>query len=313
MNRRQRANVIAEQDEATAIADRALGAYLGLAIGDALGATVAHLSAREIALEFGVHSRLIGGGWLGLKPGQVTDDTEMALCVGRALTKAGGWNLRAVCDELAAWLRSAPIDVGHACRRGFRRYIVEGTVQAVATEGHATNGACARNLPVVLACLDQTDLLDRYTLDQCHISHHHPLADAAALALARMTRALILGHGMAAARAEANTLVREHPVFMFKNYRGPCSADIVDTVRMVLCQYFAANDPRACLIATVNQGDDADTSGALVGMLAGATWGAAALPVEWLRRLDRTIAAEIRAQVAALLQIAHVSSTAATA
>jgi ADP-ribosyl-[dinitrogen reductase] hydrolase len=81
----------------------------------------------------------------------------------------------------------------------------------------------------------------------------------------------------------------------------------------VLCQYFEVSDPRACLIATVNQGDDADTSGALVGMLAGATWGAAALPVEWLRRLDRTIAAEIRAQVAALLQIAHVSSTAATA
>lgn len=302
-----------ERDEATAIADRALGAYLGLAIGDALGATVAHLSAREIALEFGVHSRLIGGGWLGLKPGHVTDDTEMALCVGRALTKTGGWNLRAVCDELAAWLRSAPIDVGHACRRGFRRYIVEGTVHAVATEGHATNGACARNLPVVLACLGRPDRLDRCTLDQCHISHHHPLADAAALTLARMTHALILGHGIAAARAEANALVREHPNFAFKTYRGPCSADIVDTVRTVLHQYFAANDLRACLIATVNQGDDADTSGALAGMLAGATWGAAALPADWLRRLDRTVATEIRAQVAALVQIAGISSAAVIA
>jgi ADP-ribosyl-[dinitrogen reductase] hydrolase len=304
---------MAEQDEATAIADRALGAYLGLAIGDALGATVAHLSAREIALEYGVHSRLIGGGWLGLKPGQVTDDTEMALCIGRALTKTAGWNLRAVCDEFAAWLRSAPIDVGHACRRGFRRYIVEGTVHAVATEGHATNGACARNLPVVLTCLGRPEKLDRCTLDQCHISHHHTLADAAAVTLARMTQALILGHGMTAGRAEANALVREHPVFMFKNYRGPCSADIVDTVRMVLCQYFAADDLRTCLITTVNQGGDADTSGALVGMLAGATWGTAALPAEWLRRLDRTVAAEIRAQVPALLQIAGVSSAAAIA
>ena len=71
--------------------DRALGAYLGFAIGDALGATVEFLTPGEIASEYGVHARMIGGGWLKLKPGQVTDDTEMALCVGRAIsTRAAG-------------------------------------------------------------------------------------------------------------------------------------------------------------------------------------------------------------------------------
>ena len=297
---------MAKQHEDEGIADRALGAYLGLAIGDALGATVAHQSPREIALAFGVHSRLIGGGWLNLKPGQVTDDSEMALCVGRALISANGWNLRAVCDELAQWLRSAPIDVGPTCRRGFRRYIVEGTVQAVASDGHASNGALARNLPVILASLGDRDALERRTLQQCRISHHHPLADAAAVTLARMVEALILGQSAATVRAEANALVREHPIFAFRTYRGPCSADVVDTVRTVLRQYFEAENFRSCLTATVNLGDDADTTGALAGMLAGATCGANALPADWLRRLDRTVAAEIRTQAHDLLRIADV-------
>ena len=84
--------------------DRALGAYLGLAVGDALGATVEFLMPREIQAQYGVHLEIVGGGWLRLKPGAVTDDTEMSLALGRALLASGGWNLKAVADEFAAWL-----------------------------------------------------------------------------------------------------------------------------------------------------------------------------------------------------------------
>ncbi|MDP2804662.1 MAG: ADP-ribosylglycohydrolase family protein, partial [Gallionellaceae bacterium] len=59
--------------------DRATAAYLGLAIGDALGSTVEFMTPREIALQYGTHNTLRGGGWLHLKPGQVTDDTTMSL------------------------------------------------------------------------------------------------------------------------------------------------------------------------------------------------------------------------------------------
>ncbi|MCK7473978.1 MAG: ADP-ribosylglycohydrolase family protein [Rhodopseudomonas palustris] len=58
--------------------DRALAAYLGFAIGDALGATVEFMTKGEIAAQYGIHRDIIGGGWLKLKPGQITDDTEMA-------------------------------------------------------------------------------------------------------------------------------------------------------------------------------------------------------------------------------------------
>ena len=71
--------------------DRALGAYLGLALGDALGATVEFMTPREIAHQFahqgGVHRHIVGGGWLKLAPGQVTDDTTMSLALGEALLR----------------------------------------------------------------------------------------------------------------------------------------------------------------------------------------------------------------------------------
>jgi ADP-ribosyl-[dinitrogen reductase] hydrolase len=68
-----------------AILARAEAAYLGLALGDALGATVEFMTPREIAHHYGVHREIVGGGWLKLKAGQVTDDTGMSLALGEAI------------------------------------------------------------------------------------------------------------------------------------------------------------------------------------------------------------------------------------
>ena len=61
---------------------------------------------------------------------------------------------------------------------------------------------------------------------------------------------------------------------------------------------------RACITETVNWGGDADTAGALAGMLSGATYGASTIPDAWLKRLDSKVATEIRNQVPELLAIA---------
>jgi len=288
------------------VRDRALGAYLAFAIGDALGATVEFMTPGEIAAQYGVHSRMIGGGWLKLRPGQVTDDTEMALCIGRAIIAYPDWSVNAVCDEFAAWLKRVPVDVGNTTRRGIRRYIVEGSVAAPMNDGDAGNGACVRNLPVALATLHDEQKFTDWTLSQCHITHNHPLSDAAALVLGRMLQRLILGGGMVAARAEAKRLIDTHAEFRFDRFRGPCSAYVVDTVRTTLNRYFLTDSVRACITETVNMGGDADSSGALAGMLAGATYGAASIPQGWLRRLDPEVVAEIEAQTDRLLAVAGI-------
>jgi ADP-ribosyl-[dinitrogen reductase] hydrolase len=294
---------------APGLEDRALAAFLGFAIGDALGATVEFLTREEIVAKYGRHRKIIGGGWLRLAPGQVTDDTELSLALGRSLLRRGGFDGVDVCEEFAEWLRGGPVDVGNTCRRGIRRYITQGTLAGPLREADAGNGAAMRVLPVALATFGHAANAKAWTTSQSHITHHHPLSDAVALTLVYMTQGLLDGNGKvsarkASARETADALTRAYPELCFEPYQGKCSAYVVETMQTVLHFYFATHSFDACLIETVNQGGDADTTGAMAGMLAGATYGLSAIPQDWLVKLDRKVVAEIRNQVPQLLALA---------
>lgn len=281
--------------------DRALGAYLGLAVGDALGAPVEFMTAREIAHR-GTHREMTGGGWLKLKPGQITDDTEMALCLGRAWIEHGGWNAQAAADHFVRWMKSHPIDIGNTCRRGIRRYMLESTLQGAVSEGDGGNGAAMRIAPIVIATFGNDAEFVRAALEQARITHHHPLSDAAVLALGRMVHALLAGDGVKECRKLANALIESQPTFKFSPYPGRASGYIVDTMQTVLHHFFTTDSFESCVVETVNRGEDADTTGAIAGMLAGALYGAEAIPKRWLEKLDASIKAEIKQQTQKLLK-----------
>ncbi|OIQ78939.1 ADP-ribosyl-[dinitrogen reductase] glycohydrolase [mine drainage metagenome] len=280
---------------------RALGAYLGLAVGDALGAPVEFLTRREIA-QRGIHREMTGGGWLKLRPGQTTDDTEMSLCLGRAWIQADGWDARLAAEQFAAWLKHYPIDVGNTCRRGIRRYMLDGTLQAPPSDGDGGNGAAMRILPVALATFGDDAAFRHAALAQAHLTHHHPLSDAATLTLGRMMHCLMSGQGVVACRKLANALVEAHPQFRFRPYPGRASGYIVDTMQTVLHHFFHTDSFEDCVVETANCGEDADTTGAIVGMLAGALYGVEAIPVRWLAALDPAVREEIEHQTHVLLK-----------
>jgi len=284
---------------------RALGAYLGFAIGDALGATVEFMTPREIGALYGLHRDIIGGGWLKLKAGQVTDDTQMSLALGHSIVADSGFSPLAAAEAFAAWLKTKPVDVGATCRRGIRRFIVDGSLEAPSGDGDAGNGACMRNLPVALASLGDDQAFTAWTIAQCHLTHNHPLSDAASLALGRMVQHLVLGEGIKACRTEANHLVAAQPMFRFEPYPRRASAYIVDTVQTVLHYFFRSDGFESCVIQVVNRGDDADTTGALAGMLSGAAFGVENIPNYWLKKLDKDVALQIIAQTEALMQFAR--------
>jgi ADP-ribosyl-[dinitrogen reductase] hydrolase len=287
----------------TTLPSRALGAYLGLAVGDALGATVEFLTAREIKAQFGVHKDMTGGGWLRLKPGQITDDTEMSLYLGQAIVGGNGWNLTAVADAFAAWLKAKPVDVGATCRRGIRRYMLQGTLESPLSDTDGGNGAAMRNLPTALFTLGDDAAFARCSLEQAHITHHHEFSDAGTLALGRMVQTLIAGGGVKDCRPIANRLIEAHRQFKFDPYPKRASGYIVDTVQTVLHHFFYTDNFEDCVVETVNRGEDADTTGALAGMLAGALYGAQAIPKRWLDKLHPEIVGKIRSQTAALLAL----------
>jgi len=293
--------------------DRGLGAYLGLAIGDALGATVEFMTPREIAHSFaaqgGVHRHIIGGGWLRLAPGQVTDDTTMSLALGDALLlgeRLGRpFDTRLVADAFVAWRRGRPVDCGNTCRRGIQRYLTEGSLEAPPSEGDGGNGALMRNLPVALATLADDALFERVSLAQARVTHNHPLSDAATLGIGHLLRALLFGAGSAEIVTRVDAWVHEEPAFQFRPYPGRASGYVVDTVQTVLHAFCAHGDFETALTTTVNLGDDADTTGALVGMLAGARCGARALPRRWLRKLSPAVVKAVTDQASDLVSSAH--------
>jgi len=283
--------------------ERALSAYLGLALGDALGATLEFLSRAEIEARYGVHREITGGGWLALPRGAVTDDTEMSIALGDSILAHGGFSAPKAAEAFARWLRSRPRDCGNTCRRGIQRYLRDGSSSAAPNERHGGNGALMRNLPVVLATLGDPEACRAQTLAQCHITHHHPYSDAAALAFGGMVAKMVCDEPFESVTEAAVALVRANPIFGYEDYTGRAGSYVAETVPTVLHHFFRTADFESCVVGTVNSGDDADTTGALAGMLAGARYGLSALPSRWLKRLDPDVRRRIERQTRGLLAL----------
>ncbi len=269
---------------------RAVAAYLGLAIGDALGATVEFMTPREIAAQYKVHRDLIGGGWLRLKPGQVTDDTTMALALGESILTAGRVEARAAAEAFDAWMRARPVDIGSTVRRGLLQFRKTGVPTVPESDQDAGNGAAMRVLPVALATLGEDEETVRAACRiQAHITHHNPLSAAATETLARTVQDGVRGaHTLALLHNRAHPLAREFSAFQFRAVmqRQNPSGYIVETVQAVFQAFFDTDSFEDCLIDVVNRGGDADTTGAIAGMLAGAVYGLEGIPQRWLAELD---------------------------
>lgn len=289
-----------------AVHDRARAAYLGLALGDALGATVEFMTPREIQATHGVHREIRGGGWLKLPRGAVTDDTTMSLALGEALIEAADRPdalPRAIGDAFVRWMRSGPVDCGNTCRRGIRRYLADGSFEGPPSEGDGGNGALMRNLPVALACLYDDARYESWSLLQARMTHHHPLSDAATLGFGHLVRAAVRGEPWPAVRARAEAFMTRWPVFRCTPWPRRASGYVVDTVQTVLHHVLGIEGFEPALVAVVNCGDDADTTGALAGMLLGAQGGCGVLPLRWWQALDPAVARAIDRQVEALLAL----------
>jgi ADP-ribosyl-[dinitrogen reductase] hydrolase len=301
---------------ADAIADRAKAAYLGLAIGDALGATVEFMTPGEIRHQYGTHREMRGGGWLRLKPGQVTDDTTMSLALGRAIIdKDGQVEALACAQAFDAWMRAKPVDIGNTVRRNLVTFRHSGNPVAPPSEHDAGNGAAMRVLPVALATLGQpTQVVSAAVRAQAHVTHHNELSDAACDTLVAMTQATLEKIGVAGGNPRgtgstaqdlnhfATDLVARYPQYAFDGRRreNP-SGYVIETLQAVFQAFFGTTSFEACLIDVVNRGGDADTTGAICGMLAGACYGLEAIPARWLKALDTSVREACLVQATALV------------
>lgn len=290
------------------IEQRAIAAYLGLAIGDALGATVEFMTPREIKAHYAVHRDIIGGGWLRLKAGQVTDDTTMSLALGKALLTKQAIDPHAIGAAFDAWMRAKPVDIGNTVRRGILHFRSIGAISVEPNEHDAGNGACMRVLPVALATHGhRSEVIAAAVKQQSHLTHNNPLSDAGTHCVVQMIQmALTSATKVDLLFGPVRALTQQHPEFLFRqrNADNP-SGYIVHTLCAVFQAFFDTDSFEECLLDVVNRGGDADTTGAIAGMIAGAYYGYDALPARWLSRLDRDISLQCREQASALLALSE--------
>lgn len=276
--------------EANLVLPRMQAAMLGLALGDALGATVEFMTPGEIRKEHGIHREIVGGGWLHLKPGQVTDDTGMALALADAILAQNGRVEALACAQaFDTWMRSKPVDIGNTVRRGISQFRLKGCTAMPPSDEAAGNGALMRFLPIALVTwgLDIDSCMLAWRA-QAHVTHNNALSDESGELFLRLIHAAFSGASKRTLLNEiAHPFAKVHPHYVFRPKRRDYpSGFVVETVQAVLQAFFDTDTFEECLIDVVNRGGDADTTGAIAGMLAGAFYSLPALPRRWQNQLD---------------------------
>jgi|UniRef100_A0A7C1XDC9 ADP-ribosyl-[dinitrogen reductase] hydrolase len=281
--------------------DRFRGCLLGLAVGDALGATVEFMSSAEIQQRFGVHRDIIGGGWLRLKPGEHTDDTDMTLCVARSIVACGRVEPADIAQRFVAWLATGPKDVGGTVRQALD-LIAHGVTWREAGqrvweqrgEHGAGNGSLMRTAPIALFHAWRPDELIADSLAVSQITHAHPVASWSCVALGQAIAAALRSPvgtptvsllEQAAVVAEPRVAEAVREAMLRWPEELPSKGFVLHTLQLALTAVYRTNSFEDAVVRVVNRGGDADTAGAVTGALAGALYGAKAIPERWLTTL----------------------------
>ena len=273
------------------IIKRYKASLLAFACADSLGSTVEFMSPEEIWREIGVHRDITGGGWLELPANNcITDDTQMTLCLARSLVEFRGFNLKDIADRFVDWYNSDPADIGKTCRYGIHRYIRTGNLEAPLDPVHgAGNGGVMRELPLILLYSHDSNTMLRAVVEQSRLSHNNSESDMGCRCYAELVAAAL--HG--ASKGKLKNIVDRYPLFAPEKFDGKSGGYIVETLRTVLHYFFATESLEDCIVAVVNNGQDADTTGALAGGLAGAFYSMNAIPARWLEALDPAVHNEL--------------------
>ena len=292
---------MARETTAPALTDRYAGCLLGLACGDALGGPVEFRSRAEIARDYpgGVRD-FVGGGWLRLAPGEVTDDTQLTLALASGLGP-DGLDMDRVAEAFLAWFRGNPKDVGITTRRALthlasgRRWDEAGeAVQREALpEGVGGNGSVMRCAPVALRFRRDRAALVRASIDSARITHADPRCTWGAVAINQAIVHLLEGGAARDAPGAAAVGIEERRVSQTLRSTATLTEDTVRGNGYVLSTISASlwclmNRPNLeeAIVAAVGLGKDTDTTAAVTGALAGAAYGASAIPARWLDRVQ---------------------------
>ncbi|UXY51836.1 ADP-ribosylglycohydrolase family protein [Pseudomonas tohonis] len=279
--------------------DRYKGCLLGLASGDAVGTTLEFFppgTFRPIA-------DMNGGGPFALAPGQWTDDTSMALCLAESLLEKNGFD---AADQMTRYLNwwqwgywsstGQCFDIGTTIREALTRFQQTGDPLAGSSEPDtAGNGSLMRLAPVVMYYFPRQEDVAHFAQQSSRTTHGAAEAIEACKLLAQVIANALAGKSR-------DQLLDASPVL----YLQPAIRDLAEgsfigkpreqirgtgycvaSLEAALWCFWSTDSFEAAVLEAANLGDDADTTAAIVGQVAGAYYGKPGIPARWLGKLHQ--------------------------
>ena len=274
---------------------------MGLAVGDAVGTTLEFRTPGS----FEPITDMIGKGPFNLKKGEWTDDTSMALCLAQSLIDKNGFDPNNQMEAYVRWWRQGYMshtgdcfDIGITVQDALSRY--EDSHEPFSGSDDplsAGNGSIMRLAPVPLFVSKYPDLAIKYSAESSLTTHGAIEAvDACRYmgslivgAVSDVSKKELLSEGYSAVGDNWRTqpltsAINEIAQGSFKNLNPPeikGTGYVVKSLEAALWAFYNSNDFREGCLLAVNLGDDADTTGAVYGQIAGAFYGCQGIPEDW--------------------------------
>ncbi len=274
-------------------ADRFVGCLLGLACGDALGAAVEFMPRGT----FTPISDMIGGGPHALDPGQWTDDTSMALCLAASLLEREGHDphdqMTRYCDwQENGYMSSTGVcfDIGITISGALARFKKSGNALSGSTDPYsAGNGSIMRLAPVPMYYHGDMENLIFFCGESSKTTHGAEEAIDACCLLGAILATCLSGKSKEEIldQSEYVPLTPKLKGIALGSYRNKVESQIVgsgyvvESLEAALWCFYQTEDFRSAVLLAANLGDDADTTAAVCGQIAGAYYGKSGIPQEW--------------------------------
>jgi ADP-ribosyl-[dinitrogen reductase] hydrolase len=297
--------------------DRYLGSLIGLACGDAVG-TAVEFSPRG---SFQPLTGMTGGGPFSLPPGYWTDDTSMALCLAESLCSKGGFDARDQMNRYASWWQWGYLsstgecfDIGLTVREALMRFLEDGEPFAGSTDPRsAGNGSLMRLAPIALFYHPDSEAVIHYAAESSRTTHAAPEAVECCKLLALLIHNALSGYDKERVLDATNLHLIESKVSALASganrtkQRGDVAGTgyAVSSLDAALWCFHTTRTFESAVLEAATLGDDADTTAAIAGQLAGAFYGIGAVPCSWLDKLH--MHDEISAAALALFNAAQAS------
>jgi ADP-ribosyl-[dinitrogen reductase] hydrolase len=277
--------------------NRSIGAFIGLAIGDALGAPI-QFKRRDTYQHV---SGYTAGGTYSLDPGYWTDDTSMALCLAETLLEKQEYDPIDFGERLVRWVEdgynsSLPkcFDIGQTTLRAIGEFRRHGPDECGVTgEWAGGNGSIMRLAPVPIYFQNNPAEAVAVSVTQGILTHNHEVPnDACSMLCKILLEGINTGDTTATLSAVQSADVAEKlrhiKDLKFKEKeRDDIKSDgyVVSTLEAAMWAVWKTDNFKDALLLAVNLGDDADTVGAVAGQIAGSVYGLDQIPSEWVSGL----------------------------